>query len=98
MYSTVTLLGFAPIHASVSLTFTKDNERLCMVATYYVGASGFIAGLALLILLAVSITTFRKASKSHNVVLRNKLMELNNIFNIDSKRAKEKLACKTGCS
>ncbi|XP_062514602.1 uncharacterized protein LOC134190184 [Corticium candelabrum] len=84
---TVTLLGPAPT-CECQFGFTKDNEGLCMVATYYIAASGFIAGLALLILLVVSIAKFRKARKSHKDVLRNKdheLMELNSIFNIDSK-------------
>ena len=84
---TVTLQGPA-VSCDCQLGFTKDNEGLCTVPTSYIAASGTVAGVALLILVAVLAAKFRKARKRHSVMLRNKdheLMELTNSWNIDSR-------------
>ncbi|XP_062519889.1 probable serine/threonine-protein kinase DDB_G0278509 [Corticium candelabrum] len=71
--------------------FTKNNKGLCTVATFYIAASGFVSGVALFVLIIVLLTKFRKARKDHKVIIKNKdheLMELTNVFNIDSKELK----------
>ena len=71
--------------------FTKNNKGLCTVATFYIAASGFTSGVALLLLIVVLVTKFRKARKDDKVIIKNKdheLMELTNVFNIDSKELK----------
>ena len=87
----VTLPGPSPI-CECQFGFTKNNKGFCTVATYYIAASGFLAGVALFILIVVLLTKFRKARKDHKVILKNKDHELTelltSIFNIDSRELK----------
>jgi serine/threonine protein kinase len=61
------------------------------VPTGYIAASGFVAGVALLILVVVLAIKFRKARKRDYVLLKNKeheVRELTNTWNIDSREIK----------
>ena len=87
---TVTLRGPA-FDCVCQFGFTKDGNGLCTVATYYIAATGSVAGVALIVLLVVLAVKARRARKRHNMMLQDKdreLVEMTNSFNIDSREVR----------
>ena len=72
---TVALQGPAP-SCTCRFGFTKDDDGLCNEATYYIAGTGFVAGLALLVLVFVLLAKARTVRKRHSIVLRDKDSEL----------------------
>ena len=73
--------------------FTKDNRGICSNPTYIYITLAVVAGVALLSVTVVIAVRLHKVRKKHNTVLRSKedeLLELANVWTIDSRELKMK--------
>lgn len=79
------------VYCECDFGFTKNDDGVCSIATYFLAGSGLVAGIVLFAFAAAMLVRLRKAKKGHRVALRDKgreLCELTNGWTVDYRELK----------